>query len=438
MPKASRNVLATDREVKSATSRHARTDFRVRGALGLQLRVTASGTKTWALAYKSPATGKWAKVALGTYPVIGLAEAKGRALDLAAEVRKGHDPVHDKRQMALAETFEALAARYMREHEIRNARDGRRSRSTEEAQRQLDRDILPRIGRLRAESVTRQHVMHVVEAIADRNAYVAADRALGLIRAIYNWACGTGRLERNPTLGLKKRNVGRPKTRVLSPLEIGIFWQVIEPLDGITAALRDAYRLQLLTGARIGEVIGTPRNELNLERGLWTIAAIRTKAKREHALPLSASAVAIWRTAIGRADAEAQRRAENTGRQSEPPRWVFPSPRTDGPIDPHAATYGILRTKERLASAGLTARFNTHDLRRTVATQLGEMRVADELIERILNHAPRTVAGKHYNHAKYLGPMRRALDAWAERLHVIVSKRVDACEGQAQNFAEGR
>jgi integrase-like protein len=91
-----------------------------------------------------------------------------------------------------------LSRRYMREHETRNARGGRRSRSTREAQRQLDNDILPRIGRIRTEAVSRLHVMQVVEAIADRASYVAADRALGLIRAIYNWACGTGRTDCDP------------------------------------------------------------------------------------------------------------------------------------------------------------------------------------------------------------------------------------------------
>jgi hypothetical protein len=77
MPKSSQNVLATDREVKAATSKRERTDYRIARVPGLQLRVTASGTKSWALAYKSPATGKWAKVALGHYPVVGLAGSQG-------------------------------------------------------------------------------------------------------------------------------------------------------------------------------------------------------------------------------------------------------------------------------------------------------------------------------------------------------------------------
>jgi len=48
------------------------------------------------------------------------------------------------------------------------------------------------------------------------------------------------------------------------------------------------------------------------------------------------------------------------------------------------------------------------------------MGVSDDVIERVLNHAPRTVVGRHYNHAKHFEPMRRALEAWADRIHDIL------------------
>lgn len=438
MPRQSDRVLGTEKELSGAKSETDRTDFRIRGALGLQLRVTAKGGKAWAFAYKSPATGKWAKIALGRYPEIGLKEAKGLAIERAEAVRKGADPIHDRRKVELAETFAELAARYMLEHAIRNARGDRHSRSTDEAQRLLNHDILPVLGRLMAEAVVRQHVMRVVEAIADRGAYVAADRALGLIRAIYNWACGTGRLDRNPTIGLKKRNTVRPKTRVLSAKELQVLWHALDG-PGMTPALSDALRLQLATGTRISEVVGAARAEFDLERATWTLPAIRTKSEREHVVPLSPIALAVVQACIARADAEGRRRVDYGGVPFVPSPWMFPSPgprskrrvaspaeTARGSIDPHAATRAIVRNRGRLAAAGISAPFNTHDLRRTAATQLGEMGVADELIERILNHAPRTVAGRHYNHARYLEPMRKALDAWGERLVAIVEGREPA------------
>jgi integrase len=436
MPKQTENLLATDLELKSARSKLARTDYRIKGAPGLQFRVTSGGTKTWALAYKSPVTGQWTKAALGRYPEVGLAVAKGLAVDMAADVRKGRDPIHDKREAAAAETFASLAKRYMNEHVQRNARGETPSRSTAEAQRQLDQSILPSLGRMRVETVKRQHVMQVVETVAERGAFVAADRALGLIRAIYNWGCGTGRIDCNPTLGLKKRNTGRPKTRVLSADEIHAFWELTETLTSISAPLRLALRLQLVTGVRIGEALGAPRTEINLESGLWKIAAARTKGEREHELPLSSLARDIVAEAIRLGDEAEARRAARAGRAPQPVAWVFPAAKGGHVVDPHAASRAMIREREAFSAAEI-ATFNTHDLRRTVATQLGEMGTPDEIIERILNHAPRTVAGKHYNHAKYLGPMREALDAWAERLGRLTARSAASVNAAAPPLTPG-
>jgi hypothetical protein len=51
------------------------------------------------------------------------------------------------------------------------------------------------------------------------------------------------------------------------------------------------------------------------------------------------------------------------------------------------------------------------------------MGVPDEVIERVLNHAPRTVTGRHYNHAKHFGAMREALEAWKKQLLAIIDGR---------------
>jgi integrase len=430
MPRVSSSTVGTvkeiKKEIKAASLERVRREFRIKGAPGLQLRVSARGTATWAVAYKSPRTFRWAKVSVGRFPAVELNEAKGRASEVATDVRNGQDPIHDRRQEALVETFAMLAERYMREHEKRNARSGMKSASTKEAQRHLDRNILPKIGQMRFEAVTKLHVMQIVEAVADRGSYVAADQTLALVRAIFNWACGTGRTDRNPTIGLKKRNAAKPRNRVFSTTELCVFWAATDRIQAISPSLRDAMRLQLLTATRISEVLGAARDELDLDGGVWTIPAHRTKGEREHKLALSPLAGSIFRTAIERADDEGRRRANRLGKRFEPSRWVFPSPHTDGPFRGKAATRAIVRAREELREAGIKVAFNTHDLRRTVATQLGEMGIADEIIERILNHAPRTVAGKHYNHARYLMPMRQALEAWADKLSAIIDEKSQA------------
>ena len=152
-------------------------------------------------------------------------------------------------------------------------------------------------------------------------------------------------------------------------------------------------------------MLGAAKSEVNLERCVWTLPAQRTKAQREHALPIPSLAVRILKGAIERA--------------GESP-WLFPSPAMENvPVRPRSASRALLRLRDDIELTDV----GTHDLRRTLATGLGNMCVADEVIERILNHAPRTVAGRHYNHATHFEPMRRALEAWANRVEAIVEGR---------------
>ena len=304
----------------------------------------------------------------------------------------------------------------MVEHGRRNARAGVRSRSTDEAQRLLDVDILPVIGQHRAEAVTKRMVMEAVEKVAQRGALVTADHVLGLIRATYNYANGTGALEVNPTLGLKRRNASRPRERVLTDEEIRILWQALDDAPKLSMAIRDALKLELLLGVRISEARGAAKSEIDLVRRVWTIPSVRTKAEREHKLPLSDIALEIVRGAMERA-----------GRSQ----WLFPANRQDRSVRSKSAQRALLRLR---AGIGLNS-VGTHDLRRTLATGLGNLGIADETIERVLNHAPRTVTNRHYNHAKNFEPMRIALETWAARIRGIVEGRPPKTNVVALPFA---
>jgi integrase len=403
MPKVSTRVLATDREVQFARAHSRRTEFRIKGARNLVLRVSESGCKTWVFLYASPASGQRKKITIGTYPAWRLARARHEALSMAVAVHGGTDPLAARISQSGAESFESLARAYMTEHERRNARGERRSASTQEAWRLLNTDILPKIGSYKAEGITKRDVIDTVECAAQRGAYVVADRILGLIRAIYNWALGTGRLDVNPTAGLKKRNTSRPRERVLSEKEIRKLWRALEMRSGLSCEIRDALKLQLLLGLRRSEVLSARVCEIDLERGVWVIPAIRTKARRVHCLPLPAMAVRILRDAIARAGGNP---------------WLFPSPVSEGPVRAKSASRALLRVRGSINIDDVS----THDLRRTVATGLGNMGVSDEVIERLLNHAPRTVSVRHYNHAKHFERLQVALENWANHVQRIVER----------------
>jgi hypothetical protein len=67
-----------------------------------------------------------------------------------------------------------------------------------------------------------------------------------------------------------------------------------------------------------------------------------------------------------------------------------------------------------------------HDCRRTVSTRLHDLGVLPHIVEAVLNHQSGHrggVAGR-YNHAQYLGPMRDALQLWANHVESIISSRL--------------
>ena len=89
--------------------------------------------------------------------------------------------------------------------------------------------------------------------------------------------------------------------------------------------------------------------------------------------------------------------------------------------------------KMRLDARLAIAPWRLHDLRRTAATQLGELGTAPWYIEAVLNHYSKTANGAlmlpghragvagTYNRAKYSDEMRAALQRWADHLDQITA-----------------
>ncbi|MFI0458770.1 MAG: hypothetical protein ACH254_14320, partial [Candidatus Thiodiazotropha endolucinida] len=64
--------------------------------------------------------------------------------------------------------------------------------------------------------------------------------------------------------------------------------------------------------------------------------------------------------------------------------------------------------------------FSPHDLRRTMRTHLGKMRIPPHIAERCLNHSLGRIVDT-YDQGDYLEERRSALDKWAVLIDVMVS-----------------
>jgi integrase len=229
-----------------------------------------------------------------------------------------------------------------------------------------------------------------------------------------------GDLDRNLADGMQRPAENVIRDRVLSELEVRSFW------TGLAAAAmqegtRRALRLCLLTGQRVGEVSGMMRNELDIDRALWTIPATRAKNGIGHAVPLSGAALEIIL-------AQLEAVAANCQRAGLPPfPHVFPAPGGRAPIHNTAVSKAVLRRFAGLpeGKAGLAdSPFTPHDLRRTAATLMEESGIAPHVIGHVLNHVSvtrGTITSRVYARYDYSREKREALETLAARISAIVA-----------------
>jgi len=191
-------------------------------------------------------------------------------------------------------------------------------------------------------------------------------------------------------------------------------------------------KLILLTAARRGEVGGMGVGEVDAD-GLWTVPAERSKNGRAIERPLPPAAREVLR--------EWSAEKASNGRARSPINPVLGAPVFGFGEDATDGFQGWSRSKRRLdariakarAQAGqpVLADWTLHDLRRSVATALGDLEMAmPHVVETLLGHRHERVGSAHaiYNRSGYRREVGRALAAWAEHLMGLVDGRKPASE----------
>lgn len=401
-----------------AKARGARLDFPDAGRSGvpgLMIRVTPTGVMSWAVLYRRETDGARRRVTIGGFPEYGLAEAREAARAIRAAVARGEDPAERPAPAIAAApyTFDMLADAWLAHRRQRTR--SRSGRAVDDEARVLARDVRPAIGAKEADAVTRADVARAIDALAKRlldrgGKGVRANRALTILGAVYNWGLGRDLVTVNPATRVQKPVDEAPRDRVLTNGEIRDFWVGLDkcPMDD---GMRLALKLALVTGQRIGQVSVWAKADLDLSgEPVWIAPGATTKNKRVHRVPLSPLAMELVQQAI-----------ERSG--SSP--FLFPGRGTNGPIHPEAASHAVLRSREVLPVEPFTA----HDLRRTTASHMAEMGVADGIIERVLDHAKSSrssVTAAVYVRYGFEREKRAALELWASKLGKIVSGEADA------------
>ncbi len=361
---------------------------------GFGIRITRNGARSFILNYRNQA-GIQRRLTIGRFPTLSATAARLRARELKAQVELGGDPLEVKRtrrgEMSFGELVDLFSKRL-----LANQKRGY------ERERLLRRDAIPWFGtKTKAVDVKRRDVIHLVQEKAVTSP-IAANRLLGAIRRLYNWAIEQDILEANPTTLIKRPGDEKSRDRVLSDDEIAAFWGKLPSTRRMGEAVRVALRLILLTAQRPGETCSMEWDELDLELGWWAIPREKTKGDRAHHVPLNDLALEVlagWPRGDGP--------------------WVFPSKRGK-PLKVLAPSQAVRLNRGHF---GLP-RFTPHDLRRTAASHLGAVGVDRFILGRLLNHSDREVTGI-YDRYTYDKEKRRAMEKWATKLRRILGREVD-------------
>ncbi len=388
-------VKFTDRYIKNLKPESERYE-RWEGN-GLGIRVSTRGRKSWIFLYRF--AGKARRMTLGSYPQMSVAEAHevhGKAqADLARGIDPGAAKVEANRGERIAPTVTALANEYIE----RWAKP--RKRSWLEDQRILAKDVLPRWGDLKAKDVTRRHVIALLDDILERGAPIQANRALAVVRKMFNFAIERGIVETSPCTAVRSPAPEQRRDRILCDEEILAFWHGLEQAR-MAEGTKLALQLQLLTAQRCGEVVSAVWDDFDLSSGWWTIPAGKAKNNLTHRVPLSPPVLEV----LARAKAIAGDSA-----------WVFPSPRGAQPMTESAMGRAIQRN---LTVLGIE-HFTPHDLRRTAASHMTSEGISRLVVAKVLNHVENGITAVYDRHS-YDAEKRQALEAWATKLDNIINR----------------
>jgi integrase len=297
----------TDRTIRTLRPRDRA--YLVPDGRGLYIKVQPGGGRSWLLRYQL--RGKVHDLGLGSYPEIGLADARQRALAQRRLKADGVDPLAQRRadrgakrtEEAKSMTFRLAAERYIAAHE----NTWRSPKSLAAWRGTLEAYAFPEIGDLLVAAVETGMVVRVLQPIWTAKPETAS-RVRGRIEAILDYAKALGyRTGENPAAwrgnlahALPKPSKAKSAPRQLagrgehhaslSYPELPAFLADLRQRGGLAARCLE---WTILAACRTGEAIGATWQEIDEEARLWCIPGARMKAGRDHRVPLSGAALAL-------------------------------------------------------------------------------------------------------------------------------------------------
>jgi integrase len=328
-----------------------RSEYQDIKTIGLRLRITISGIKTFSVLRRIKGTLE--RITLGRYPDLTIEQARRKAASLNSAIAEGKNPANIVRAYKEEMTLDDLLNEYMTRTAAFNKRPDKPKANY--------RLYLSQWGKRKLSSIKHEEVDRLHKKLGREKGLVTANIALKLLHVMFNKAINEWRIWKgeNVAHGIKKFSE-QSRDRFIQSDELPKFFKALAEEENDT--IRDYFLLSLLTGARRSNVLSMQWKDINLERGEWRIK--ETKSGVPQTVTLSPEALTVLRNR----------------KLSEPTTFVFPSSSKRGHlIEPKR---GWKRILERAGIDDL----RIHDLRRTLGSWQAKTGASLAIIGKSLNH----------------------------------------------------
>ncbi|MFM9938658.1 MAG: tyrosine-type recombinase/integrase [Hyphomicrobiaceae bacterium] len=365
---------------------------------GLYLQVLASGAASWLFIYRRKAAGteksKRTEIGLGSSKAVTLAKARLTAAQCRSLLAEGRNPKDARAPNKQVPTFGEVADAL-----IATMAPSWRNPKSRAAWEMTLRDYAKPLRNRPVNEIGVEDVLAVLKPHWERRPETAV-RLRGRIERVLNYAIAKElRKDDNPAAWrgrLQDLLPPRPKlTRghhAAMPIDdLPAFMARLRAADAVAARCLE---FTILTAARTGEALGACWDEVDLEKGIWSLPAARMKAGKPHRVPLSERAKAILR--------EMEPLKGDSGH-------VFPGQRRGKPLSGMALEMVLRRMKVTNATPhGMRSSFRDFVGNRTSYPR--------ELAEHALAHRIGDAAEQAYRREDALERRRPMMEAWAQFL----------------------
>jgi integrase len=364
------------------------------------------GEGKWILRFVSPVTSKRRDMGLGTYPEVGIADARIRGMAARQSIAGGKDPIEERNVDRAARkadvetmTFERAA---LKVHEEQKP-GWKNSKHAAQWVNTLRDYAFPKIGKRKVDELTPADFAEVLRPIWLEKPETAS-RLKQRCHTVMKWCWAHGSVKANPVDVVDHLLPQQPGKRERVRHQPSMAWRDIPAFvqkvlhasaSNVTRALLE---FVILTAARSGEARAMMWDEVDIEAKVWTVPASRMKAKVAHRVPLSERAVEILK-------AQRQKHPESE--------LVFPAPR--GAVLSDMVLTGFLRDQK--AQSGDKDRVATaHGFRSSFRDWASENGYPRDLAERALAHTIQNQVEAAYHRTDLLEQRRTMMEAWARHV----------------------